>query len=65
MGYGTLKAGKKVAVASEDGSETVYEAYHVIIAMGADVLENFPSLPQDGKKVSYREAMTLLKNQKN
>ena len=64
MGYGTLKAGKKVAVASEDGSETVYEANHVIIATGARAKE-LPSLPQDGKKViGYREAMTLPKQPK-
>ena len=64
MGYGTLKAGKKVAVASEDGSETVYEANHVIIATGARARE-LPSLPQDGKKViGYREAMTLTKQPK-
>ena len=64
MGYGTLKAGKKVAVASEDGSETVYEAIHVIIATGARARE-LPSLPQDGKKViGYREAMTLPKQPK-
>ena len=64
MGYGTLKADKKVAVASEDGSETVYEANHVIIATGARARE-LPSLPQDGKKViGYREAMTLPKQPK-
>ena len=64
MGYGTLKAGKKVAVASEDGSETVYEANHVIIATGARARE-LPSLPQDGKKViGYREAITLPKQPK-
>ena len=35
MGHGTLKAGKKVAVTSKDGSESEYEANHVIIATGA------------------------------
>ena len=64
MGYGTLKAGKKVAVASEDGTETVYEANHIIIATGARARE-LPGLPQDGKKViGYREAMTLPKQPK-
>jgi dihydrolipoamide dehydrogenase len=64
MGYGSLKAGKKVAVASEDGTETVYEANHIIIATGARTRE-LPSLPQDGKKViGYREAMTLPKQPK-
>ena len=64
MGYGTLKAGKKVAVLSEDGAETVYEADNIIIATGARARE-LPSLPQDGKKViGYREAMTLPKQPK-
>ena len=64
MGYGTLKAGKKVAVVSEDGTETVYEADNIIIATGARARE-LPSLPQDGKKViGYREAMTLPKQPK-
>ncbi|MGB2460280.1 MAG: dihydrolipoyl dehydrogenase [Flavobacteriaceae bacterium] len=64
MGYGKLKAGKKVAVASEDGTETVYEADNIIIATGARARE-LPSLPQDGKKViGYREAMTLPKQPK-
>ena len=64
MGYGSLKAGKKVAVSSEDGTETVYEADHIIIATGARARE-LPSLPQDGKKViGYREAMTLPKQPK-
>ena len=64
MGYGTLKAGKKVAVVSEDGTEKVYEADNIIIATGARARE-LPSLPQDGKKViGYREAMTLPKQPK-
>ena len=64
MGRGTLKAGKKVAVNNEDGSETEYEANHVIIATGARSRE-LASIPQDGKKViGYREAMTLSKQPK-
>ena len=64
MGYGTLKAGKKVAVGSEDGTEASYEADHIIIATGARARE-LPSLPQDGKNViGYREAMTLSKQPK-
>jgi dihydrolipoamide dehydrogenase len=64
MGYGTLKADKKVAVAGEDGTETAYEADNIIIATGARTRE-LPSLPQDGKKViGYREAMTLPKQPK-
>ena len=64
MGYGTLKAGKKVAVGSEDGTEALYEADHIIIATGARARE-LPSLPQNGKNViGYREAMTLSKQPK-
>ena len=64
MGYGKLKADKKVAVAGEDGTETIYEANHIIIATGARARE-LPSLSQDGKKViGYREAMTLPKQPK-
>jgi dihydrolipoamide dehydrogenase len=59
QGYGTLQAGKKVAVKDASGNETVYAASHIIIATGARSRE-LPNLPQDGKKViGYREAMTL------
>ena len=59
MGYGTLKAGKKVDV---DGTE--YSADHIIIATGARSRE-LPSLAQDGEKViGYRKAMTLEKQPK-
>ena len=58
-GYGTLKPGKKVAVKSEDGTTTEYNADHIIIATGARSRE-LPNLPQDGVKViGYRQAMTL------
>ncbi|CAM1369195.1 Dihydrolipoyl dehydrogenase [Tenacibaculum litopenaei] len=58
-GYGTIKTGKKVAVADKDGKVTEYSADHIIIATGARSRE-LPNLPQDGKKViGYREAMTL------
>jgi dihydrolipoamide dehydrogenase len=64
FGYGTLKKGKKVAVTAEDGTESIHEADHIIIATGARSRE-LPSLPQDGKKViGYREAMTLPKQPK-
>ena len=64
MGYGTLKADKKVSVKSEDGPEAEYDADHIIIATGARSRE-LPSLPQDGKKViGYRQAMTLSKQPK-
>jgi dihydrolipoamide dehydrogenase len=58
-GYGTLKPGKKVAVKSEDGTTTEYNADHIIIATGARSRE-LPNLPQDGVKViGYRQAMTM------
>ena len=58
-GYGKVQPGKKVAVTTEDGKETVYSANHIIIATGARSRE-LPSLPQDGKKIiGYRQAMTL------
>jgi dihydrolipoamide dehydrogenase len=64
FGFGTLKKGKQVAVTAEDGTETIHEANHIIIATGARSRE-LPSLPQDGKKViGYREAMTLPKQPK-
>jgi dihydrolipoamide dehydrogenase len=63
-GYGTLKPGKKVSVKAADGTETTYQAEHVIIATGARSRE-LPSLPQDGKKIiGYRKAMTLEKQPK-
>jgi dihydrolipoamide dehydrogenase len=64
LGFGSLRKGKQVAVTSEDGTETLHEANHIIIATGARSRE-LPSLPQDGKKViGYREAMTLPKQPK-
>ena len=64
LGYGSLRKGKQVAVTAEDGTETLHEANHIIIATGARSRE-LPSLPQDGKKViGYREAMTLPKQPK-
>jgi dihydrolipoamide dehydrogenase len=63
-GYGTVKPGKKVAVAAADGKETIYSANHIIIATGARSRE-LPNLPQDGKKIiGYRQAMTLDKQPK-
>jgi dihydrolipoamide dehydrogenase len=59
LGYGTLKAGKKIDVKDKDGKTTQYSADHVIIATGARSRE-LPSLPQDGKKViGYRQALSL------
>lgn len=64
LGFGSLRKGKQVAVTAKDGTETLHEANHIIIATGARSRE-LPSLPQDGKKViGYREAMTLPKQPK-
>lgn len=58
-GFGKLMPGKKVEVTSADGSKTVYEANHIILATGARSRE-LPALKQDGEKIiGYREAMTL------
>lgn len=59
-GFGTVKAGKQVAVKAEDGTESVLTAEKgVIIATGARS-RKLPNLPQDGEKIiGYREAMTL------
>lgn len=49
----------KVEVTAADGTKSVYEAQHIIIATGARS-RNLPNLPQDGKHIiGYREAMTL------
>ena len=59
-GTGKVKAGKKVEV-TVDGKATIYEAKHIILAVGARS-RVLPNLPQDGKKIiGYREAMTLPK----
>jgi dihydrolipoamide dehydrogenase len=59
-GFGTLKAGKKIAVTAEDGTVTEYSADKgIIIATGARS-RVLPNLQQDGTKIiGYREAMTL------
>jgi len=59
-GTGKVKTGKKVEV-TFDGKATVYDAKHIILAVGARSRE-LPNLTQDGKKIiGYREAMTLPK----
>lgn len=59
MGYGRIKAGKKVEVEDAEGKKTVYEADHIIIATGARSRE-LPHIKQDGKKIiGYRKAMAL------
>lgn len=59
-GTGKIKAGKKVEVTA-DGKATIYEAKHIILAVGARS-RALPNLQQDGKKIiGYRDAMTLPK----
>ncbi|MDO9185619.1 MAG: dihydrolipoyl dehydrogenase [Bacteroidia bacterium] len=63
-GTGKIKAGKKVEVTA-DGKATIYEAKHIILAVGARS-RALPNLQQDGKKIiGYREAMTLPKMPKS
>src|SRR3954471_17777 len=49
-GTAKVKPGKKVVVKEAEGSETTYEAKHIIIATGARSRE-LPGLKQDGKKI--------------
>ena len=59
MGYGTLKAGKKLEVKADDGKTETYSADNIIIATGGRSRE-LPNLPIDGKKIiGYRQAMVL------
>lgn len=64
-GFGKVKAGKKVEVKDDAGKTTIYEAKHIILALGARS-RALPNLPQDGKKIiGYREAMVLPKMPKS
>ncbi|MFZ4463306.1 MAG: dihydrolipoyl dehydrogenase [Bacteroidales bacterium] len=58
-GFGKLKSGKKVEVTAADGTLSVLEAGHIILATGTRSRE-LPNLPIDGKKIiGYRQAMVL------
>jgi dihydrolipoamide dehydrogenase len=58
-GYGKLKPGKKIEVTAADGTISVIEANHIMLATGSRS-RNLPNMPQDGKKIiGYREAMVL------
>lgn len=58
-GFGKLQKDKKVEVTAADGTVTVYEANHIVLATGAHS-RSLPNVPQDGKKIiGYREALTL------
>lgn len=59
MGFGKLKAGKKIEVTAENGTAETYSADHIIIATGGRSRQ-LPSMPFDGKKIiGYREALVL------
>lgn len=65
MGTAKVKAGKKVEVTAADKAVTIYDAKHIIVAVGARSRE-LPNLPQDGKKIiGYRQAMNLPKQPKS
>ncbi|OQA84505.1 MAG: Dihydrolipoamide dehydrogenase [Bacteroidetes bacterium ADurb.Bin234] len=61
QGHGKLTADKKVEVTNNEGTITIYDAKHIILATGARS-RILPNLPQDGRKIiGYREALTLPK----
>ncbi|MDR0363952.1 MAG: dihydrolipoyl dehydrogenase [Bacteroidales bacterium] len=61
QGFGKVKPGKIVEVASEDGKIAQYEADYIILAVGARSRE-LPDIKQDGVHIiGYREALTLEK----
>lgn len=61
MGFGKLKAGKKIEVTTEDGKVEEYSADDIIIATGGRSRE-LPNLPIDNEKIiGYRKAMSLEK----
>ena len=54
-GFGTVKAGKKVAVTAEDGTITEYSAEKAVIIATGSRSRQLPNLPQDGTKIiGYR-----------
>jgi dihydrolipoamide dehydrogenase len=64
-GYGKVQPGKKVEVTAADGSKTILEGKHIIIATGARA-RALPNIPIDEKKViGYRQAMVLDKQPKS
>lgn len=60
-GQGKLLGNGKVEVTASDGTVSIIEAEHIILATGSRAKE-LPNLPIDGKKViGYRQAITLEK----
>jgi dihydrolipoamide dehydrogenase len=65
MGYGKVKAGKKVEVTDADGKISEISANHIILATGARARQ-LPNVPIDGEMViEYRKAMSLEKQPKS
>ncbi len=65
MGYGKVKAGKKVEVTDADGKISEVSANHIILATGARARQ-LPNVPIDGEMViEYRKAMSLEKQPKS
>lgn len=64
MGFGKIAGKKKVEVTADDGTKTVYEAEHIILATGGRARQ-LPNVPIDNEKViGYRKAMVLDKQPK-
>ncbi|GAB4333660.1 MAG: dihydrolipoyl dehydrogenase [Flammeovirgaceae bacterium] len=65
MGFGKLQKGGKVEVTAADGSKTIHEAPHIILATGARSRE-LPNIKIDDKKIiGYRKAMSMDKQPKS
>ncbi|MCK9302818.1 MAG: dihydrolipoyl dehydrogenase [Bacteroidales bacterium] len=65
QGVGKLLDNKTIEVTNEDGSKTLIEAEHIILATGARS-RDLPNIKRDHKKIiGYREAMTLTKQPKS
>lgn len=58
-GFGRLKSRNQVEVQASDGSVSIINAPHIIVATGARA-KSLPNVPLDGKRIiSYKEAMNL------
>lgn len=59
MGHATLLGSSKVEVKSAEGTTSIYNAPHIILATGARA-KQLPNLPIDGVNIiDYRKAMSL------
>lgn len=65
MGFGKLLKGGKVEVTAADGTKTIHEAPHIILATGGRARE-LPNIKIDNQKIiGYRKAMSLEKQPKS